>query len=45
MYYSLLERDIEHEIVLFAENTGIGILVWSPLAMGWDAKVKAALEQ
>ncbi|MBW4688464.1 MAG: aldo/keto reductase [Komarekiella atlantica HA4396-MV6] len=35
MYYSLLGRDIEHEIVPFVEDTGIGILVWSPLASGF----------
>jgi aryl-alcohol dehydrogenase-like predicted oxidoreductase len=35
MYYSLLGRDIEHEIVPFVEETGIGILVWSPLASGF----------
>ena len=35
MYYSLLGRDIEHEIVPFVEDTGIGILVWSPLAGGF----------
>lgn len=35
MYYSLLGRDLEHEIVPFVEDTGIGILVWSPLAGGF----------
>ncbi len=35
MYYSLLGRDIEHEIVPFVEDTGMGILVWSPLAGGF----------
>lgn len=35
MYYSLLGRDIEHEIVPFVEEAGIGILVWSPLASGF----------
>ena len=35
MYYSLLGRDIEHEMVPFVEDTGIGILVWSPLASGF----------
>lgn len=35
MYYSLLGRDIEHEIVPFVEDAGIGILVWSPLASGF----------
>jgi aryl-alcohol dehydrogenase-like predicted oxidoreductase len=35
MYYSLLGRDLEHEVVPFVEDTGIGVLVWSPLAGGF----------
>ncbi|MBW4572635.1 MAG: aldo/keto reductase [Tolypothrix carrinoi HA7290-LM1] len=35
MYYSLLGRDIEYEIVPFVEETGIGVLAWSPLAGGF----------
>jgi aryl-alcohol dehydrogenase-like predicted oxidoreductase len=35
MYYSLLGRDIEHEIVPFCEDAGVGIVVWSPLAGGF----------
>lgn len=35
MYYSLLGRDLEHEIVPFVEDAGIGVLVWSPLAGGF----------
>jgi aryl-alcohol dehydrogenase-like predicted oxidoreductase len=35
MYYSLLGRDLEHEIVPFALDAGIGIMVWSPLAGGF----------
>ncbi|SRR5713101_39302 len=35
MYYSLVGRDIEHEVVPFAEDAGIGIVVWSPLASGF----------
>ena len=35
MYYSLLGRDLEHEVVPFVENAGIGVLVWSPLAGGF----------
>ncbi len=35
MYYSLVGRDIEHEIAPFAEDAGIGILAWSPLAGGF----------
>jgi aryl-alcohol dehydrogenase-like predicted oxidoreductase len=34
MYYSLVGRDIEHEVVPFVEDAGIGILAWSPLAGG-----------
>ena len=32
-YYSLLGRDVEHEIVPYCEYAGIGLLAWSPLAM------------
>lgn len=35
MYYSLLGRDIEHEVVPFCEDAGVGIVVWSPLAGGF----------
>jgi aryl-alcohol dehydrogenase-like predicted oxidoreductase len=35
MYYSLLGRDVEYEIVPFCEDAGIGIVVWSPLAGGF----------
>ncbi len=35
MYYSLVGRDVEHEVVPFAEHAGIGMLVWSPLAGGF----------
>src|SRR5437773_10269544 len=35
MYYSLVGRDIEHEIVPFVQDAGIGILAWSPLAGGF----------
>ncbi len=35
MYYSLVGRDLEHEIVPFARDAGIGIMVWSPLAGGF----------
>jgi aryl-alcohol dehydrogenase-like predicted oxidoreductase len=34
MYYSLVGRDLEHEIVPFTQDAGIGIMVWSPLAGG-----------
>lgn len=36
-YYSLVGRDIEHELVPFAEDAGIGLTAWSPLAMGYLA--------
>lgn len=35
MYYSLLGRDLEHEVVPLAQETGLGILAWSPLASGF----------
>jgi aryl-alcohol dehydrogenase-like predicted oxidoreductase len=35
MYYSLVGRDVEHEIVPFVQDAGIGILAWSPLAGGF----------
>ncbi len=35
MHYSLLCRDIEHEIVPLCLNKGIGILPWSPLSGGF----------
>jgi aryl-alcohol dehydrogenase-like predicted oxidoreductase len=35
MYYSLVGRDIEHEIVPFLADAGIGLVVWSPLASGF----------
>ncbi len=35
MYYSLAGRDLEHEFVPFALESGLGILVWSPLAGGF----------
>ncbi|MBW4649578.1 MAG: aldo/keto reductase [Kastovskya adunca ATA6-11-RM4] len=35
MYYSLLGRDLEYEVVPFIEEAGIGVLVWSPLAGGF----------
>ena len=35
MYYSLLGRDMEHELVPFFEHSNIGAMVWSPLAGGF----------
>ncbi|HEX6995500.1 MAG TPA: aldo/keto reductase [Gammaproteobacteria bacterium] len=35
MYYSLLGRDVEHEVVPFCLDAGVGIMVWSPLAGGF----------
>ena len=35
LYYSLVGRDLEHELVPFVQDTGIGVLVWSPLAGGF----------
>ena len=33
--YSLLVRDIEHEVVPAALDAGVGLLPWSPLGGGW----------
>lgn len=35
MYYSLIGRDIEHEVIPFVEDAGIGTMIWSPLAGGF----------
>jgi len=35
MYYSLLGRDVEYDIVPFMQHAGIGMSVWSPLAGGF----------
>jgi aryl-alcohol dehydrogenase-like predicted oxidoreductase len=35
MYYSLVGRDLEHELVPFCADAGIGVMVWSPLAGGF----------
>ena len=35
VYYSLVGRDVEHEIVPLAREAGIGLLIWSPLAGGF----------
>ena len=34
VYYSLLDREVEYELVPLAIDEGLGILVWSPLAGG-----------
>jgi aryl-alcohol dehydrogenase-like predicted oxidoreductase len=34
MYYSIAGRDLEREVVPFANDQGLGILPWSPLAGG-----------
>jgi len=34
MFYAIAARDIEREIVPFAQSEGLGILPWSPLAGG-----------
>ena len=34
MYYSLVGRDLDHEVVPFLQDAGIGVLAWSPLAGG-----------
>jgi aryl-alcohol dehydrogenase-like predicted oxidoreductase len=35
MYYSLIGRDLENEVVPFCQDARIGIVVWSPLAGGF----------
>jgi aryl-alcohol dehydrogenase-like predicted oxidoreductase len=35
MYYSLLGRDIEHDVVPMMQEFGLGLTVWSPLAGGF----------
>lgn len=34
LYYSLLGRDVEAELLPFAAEHGVGVTVWSPLAAG-----------
>lgn len=33
--YSILQRGIERDVLPLAEQYGLGVLVWSPLASGW----------
>ncbi|HKQ99861.1 MAG TPA: aldo/keto reductase [Pyrinomonadaceae bacterium] len=35
MYYSLLGRDVEHDVVPFMQSAGLTMNVWSPLAGGF----------
>jgi aryl-alcohol dehydrogenase-like predicted oxidoreductase len=35
MYYSLVGRELDHEIAPFVADSGIGVFVWSPLAGGF----------
>ena len=35
LYYSLVGRDLEHELGPFVQDAGIGVFVWSPLAGGF----------
>ena len=35
MNYSLVGRDVEHDIVPFMSHAGIGMTIWSPLASGF----------
>ena len=32
--YSLIERDVEHELLPYAERAGIGVIVYSPMGSG-----------
>jgi aryl-alcohol dehydrogenase-like predicted oxidoreductase len=38
MYYSLVGRDVEHEIAPLCTRQRVGLLVWSPLAGGYLAR-------
>jgi aryl-alcohol dehydrogenase-like predicted oxidoreductase len=33
--YSILQRGVERDVLPVAEQYGLGVLVWSPLASGW----------
>ncbi|MEQ1770944.1 MAG: aldo/keto reductase [Devosia sp.] len=35
IYYSLLNREAEYELVPLGHDQGVSIMVWSPLAGGW----------
>lgn len=35
VYYSLVGRDVEHEIIPLAHEAEFGLLIWSPLASGF----------
>lgn len=35
VYYSLVARELEYELVPLGRDQGVGILVWSPLAFGF----------
>jgi len=35
MNYSLVGRDVEHDVIPFMSYAGIGMTVWSPLASGF----------
>ncbi|HZF16282.1 MAG TPA: aldo/keto reductase [Steroidobacteraceae bacterium] len=35
MYYSLVGRDLEHEVAPLCADAGVGVMVWSPLAGGF----------
>src|SRR5438552_10259919 len=35
LYYSLVGRDLDHDLVPFVQDAGIGVFVWSPLAGGF----------
>lgn len=46
--YNLLDRRIENELIPMAESHGVGVLAWSPIAMGilagrysdWDGNIR-----
>jgi aryl-alcohol dehydrogenase-like predicted oxidoreductase len=47
MYYSLLGRDIERDVLPMMQRYGLGLTVWSPLAYGFlgGAYTRESLEQ
>lgn len=35
MHYSILNREVESEIILMSQHHGVGMMVWSPLSSGF----------
>lgn len=46
VYYSLIARELENELLPAAIDQGVGSLIWSPLSMGWlTGKFKRGAKQ